>query len=322
MSDDLLAVAAGLTSGIERIAVPYFQASYQDRLLQAREKRALKQKEALNAGEREARKVELDEFTAPELKMKPGKYDPELLKVMGAIAGKEPKRRKVLISEDRAFQLEKDGKLDPKVDYEVFGKKDTKKEAGLEALIRETADNLPKMRASASSQKTNIQSINRALSLVKTGNVTGKGGQLRSFLAPYAEFAGANTEGMDEAQTFQLLTRVIVGPMRLDIIGPGPVSEWEQKLMQQISGGGGSAKAAAKELLSTYKRLAQNKVNEYNEAATNSYTLSPRFKDLYKPIEMEEEDPEKINVPRLGAGRLSSDDIFNDILNKRKSAAP
>ena len=189
----------------------------------------------------------------------------------------------------------------------ITTKQKESKEVGLETLIRETADNLPKQRTSAASQKTNIESIDKAISLIDKG-VTGKGGQLKAFLAPYAEFAGTGTEGMDDAQTFQLLTRVIVGPMRLDIIGPGPVSEWEQKLMQQISGGGGTAKAASKELLTTYRRLAESKIKDYNTSVAGAHTLSPRFKDLYQPIEANS------NVP-------SPSDISGEINMDSKKAA-
>ncbi len=117
--------------------------------------------------------------------------------------------------------------------------------------------------------------------------MTGKGGQLKNFLAPYAEMAGLETKGMDEAQSFQLLTRAIVGPMRLEIIGPGPVSEWEQKLMQQMSGGGGTGRAAAKELLTRYRELAKNKVKSYNDAISSATNLSPDFSIAYQPMEME-----------------------------------
>src|SRR3990167_10987656 len=107
MSDDLLAIAAGLTSGIEKIAVPYFQASYQDRLLQAREKRALEQQRTLNAEERAAKRIKVPGAFAEKIGLTEGEYDPAIVTAAGTLAGKEPKRKKVLISESRALQLEK-----------------------------------------------------------------------------------------------------------------------------------------------------------------------------------------------------------------------
>src|SRR3990167_251806 len=101
MSDDLLAIAAGLTSGIEKIAVPYFQMSYQDRLAQAKEKRTLEQTRMLNNEEREDKKVDVDEIVAPRLGMKPGKYHPSIVSTMGSLAGKDPRKvgRQFIVNE-------------------------------------------------------------------------------------------------------------------------------------------------------------------------------------------------------------------------------
>lgn len=96
--------------------------------------------------------------------------------------------------------------------------------------------------------------------------------------------AGINIKSLSDAQTFQLLTRAIVGPMRLDIVGPGPVSEWEQKLMQQISGGGGAAKDAAIELLSAWRRKAEDKIESYNSTLQGLTDIYPQASKIYKPI--------------------------------------
>lgn len=192
------------------------------------------------------------------------------------------------------------------------------KEPGLEAIIREMADNLPKFQEQATAGKTSLKSINRALQLVDKG-VTGKAGEVKAFMAPYADILGtANTENLDDAQTFQLLTRAIVGPMRLEIVGPGPVSEYEQKLMQQISGGGGASKKAAKELLGYYKTLAKNKVTRYNSSVQGAHTLSPRFKDLYQQIEFdpEQEEQSTVTTPTIKTGGKSS---LQNLINKHKN---
>jgi len=153
-------------------------------------------------------------------------------------------------------------------------------------IVTKTLTELPKLKADARTQVNNIERIDRALELVKKG-VTGKGGQVKSFLAPYAEMMGVSSEGLNDAQTFQLLTRVIVGPMRLDLIGPGPVSEWEQQLMQKISGGGGSAKSAAIELLNSYKKQAQAKVQNYNETLNGITQIAPNIGKVYQPFKTE-----------------------------------
>ncbi len=151
-------------------------------------------------------------------------------------------------------------------------------------IVTKTLTELPKLKADARTQGNNIERIDRALELVKKG-VTGKGGQVKGFLAPYAEMMGVSSEGLNDAQTFQLLTRVIIGPMRLDIVGPGPVSEWEQQLMQKISGGGGSSKQAAIELLNSYKKQAQAKVQNYNETLNGITQIAPNIGKVYQPIE-------------------------------------
>lgn len=150
-------------------------------------------------------------------------------------------------------------------------------------LIKKTMGEMPKLKKDAISANTGITQINRTLDLVKQG-VTGKGGQIKAFLAPYAEAMGINSKSLSEAQTFQLLTRAIIGPMRLEIVGPGPVSEWEQQLMQKISGGGGAAKEAATELLSHWRKLSQDKIENYNNTLEGFSEIYPNIKRVYQPI--------------------------------------
>src|SRR3990167_2112992 len=156
---------------------------------------------------------------------------------------------------------------------------------GDKEIIKKTLTELPKLKREAVGGQTAITQVDRALELVAKG-VTGKGGQLKSFLAPYAELAGVNTENMDDSQKYQLLTRAIIGQMRLELIGPGPVSEWEQQLMQKISGGGGATKGAAQELLGYYKTLAKAKVNSYNDTLTGFTEIYPDAGKVYKPINL------------------------------------
>lgn len=154
-----------------------------------------------------------------------------------------------------------------------------------DALVKKTIQEMPKLKKEAIAQSANIGSIDNALNILKTSDVSGKAGQLKAWLAPYAEAFGMDTKGMNDAQTYQLLTRVLVGPMRLDIIGPGPVSEWEQKLMQQVSGGGGAGKEAAFTLLNYYRKLAETKINNYNETLDGLIEFRPNASKLYKKIE-------------------------------------
>jgi hypothetical protein len=146
---------------------------------------------------------------------------------------------------------------------------------------------LPKLKAEATTQNNNIERINTAIDLVGKG-VTGKGGQVKSFLAPYAEMIGVDSQNLNDAQKFELLTRVIIGPMRLDIVGPGPVSEWEQKLMQKMSGSGGAVAPAALELLNAYKKQAQSKVDTYNTTLDGLLSMDDTVGKIHKHIKPSE----------------------------------
>lgn len=150
--------------------------------------------------------------------------------------------------------------------------------------IRELSKDLPKLKDDAIKQNRNISTIDSALNLLKTGTVTGKMGQFKAFIQPYAEAMGVDTKSMSDAQTFQLLTRTITGPMRLDIVGPGAVTEYEQQLIKQMSGGGGTGQAAALELLNYYKQVAKDKVLNYNSTLEGAISIDPTFSKYHKKI--------------------------------------
>ncbi len=154
-------------------------------------------------------------------------------------------------------------------------------------IVTRTMMELPKLKKEAIAGSNHLQQTDLALQLLEKG-VTGKGGQLKAFLAPYAEMAGVQNENLNDSQAFQLLTRAIVGPMRLEIVGPGPVSEWEQKLMQQISGGGGAAKPAAKQLINYYRSLAAAKVDNYNQTINGITQIAPNVGKVYQPIAVQQ----------------------------------
>lgn len=145
---------------------------------------------------------------------------------------------------------------------------------------------LPKLRAEAITSKNQVDRIDKALALAKTGSVTGAGGLLRSWFAPYGEILGINTKEMNDAQTFKLMTRVITGPMRLQILGPGPVSEWEQKLMMEISGGGGATLPTAIELLNGYRQQAISNIQIYNQTIEGGSAVDPSIRKVYPNVEV------------------------------------
>jgi hypothetical protein len=153
-------------------------------------------------------------------------------------------------------------------------------------IVTKTLTELPKLKKAAIEGQNTLKQTKRALELIEKG-VTGKGGQLKAFLAPYAEMIGMPNDNLNDAQAFQLFARAIIGPMRLEMIGPGPVSEWEQQLMQKLSGGGGAAKPAAKELIGYYRQLAQGKVDNYNQTLEGITQIAPVIGKVYQPFKTE-----------------------------------
>lgn len=151
-------------------------------------------------------------------------------------------------------------------------------------LVLNAAKQLPELRKTASTAVTGLGNISRMEQMINTSNVTGKGGQFKAFIAPYAEAIGVDSKSLSDAQAFQLLARVAVGPQRLQLIGPGAVTEYEQQLLNKLSGGGGATKEAALELMNYYKNMNVNSINEYNETLSGISSISPNSSVLYKPI--------------------------------------
>lgn len=169
-------------------------------------------------------------------------------------------------------------------------------------MIAKTAGELPKLKTEAMTAKNVLPMYDRALELVKTG-VTGKGGQFKAFISPYAESMGIDANNLKDSETFQLMANVIAGPMRLELIGPGAVTEYEQKLKQQMSGGGGVGRQAATELINYYKTIANQKIGNYNTSLEGAVTLHPDFGKLHQPVKYETpKKPTASPTPSGGGG--------------------
>lgn len=315
MSDDnILAAFSGFSQGLSSTLVPMMQDKYKSRLAMEQAQR-----------EREMRKVTPPANLAGELGIPSLPTDPEILNAATTLKGKQPtKSGKIYTMNKKTGAMTQVGESSPGTGDLIKEYGDDPKQPGDESLIRIAATNLEKLQATARGSKNSVSNIDRALDLVDQG-VTGKAGQAKAFIAPYAEALGINTKNMDDAATYKALTKVITGPMRMDIIGPGPVSEYEQKLMQELGGGGGTAQAAAKELLNYYRTQAENKIKDYNNAAQDSYSLSPQMQKLFRPLDglparKAAAKASSLGTPSLGAGggAKSSDDIFNEILTRRQ----
>lgn len=328
--DNILAGLSGFAQGLSSTLVPLMQDKYRSRLAQEQEERRNRFAMDQAAREREMRKVTPPADLAGELGIPSLPTDPEILSAATSLKGKQ-KSGKIYTMNKKTGEMKYVGDSSPGTGdlIKEFGED---KQPGDETTIRIAAQNLEKMQATARQSKNGIGTIDRALDLVDQG-VTGKAGQAKAFIAPYAEALGIDVKNLNDAATFQALTKVITGPMRMDIIGPGPVSEYEQKLMQSLGGGGGQAQAAARELLQHYRKAAIDKINDYNSSATDASSLSPNFPKLFKQMELPGE--RKTAQPSMGGGGAKSglgmpslgatggsgqtaDDIFNAILNKRR----
>jgi hypothetical protein len=121
------------------------------------------------------------------------------------------------------------------------------------------------------------------LGLIEKG-AGGRLGQIKAWLAPSLEVAGIKSQGLSDAQLYQILARTLGGSMRMEIIGPGQVSDYENRLMAAISGGGGTATEAAKELLQYYRGIAEGNISDYNASAGVVGEASPVSKKANPPI--------------------------------------
>lgn len=163
-------------------------------------------------------------------------------------------------------------------------------EAGKE-LIKQ----LPKLKTEALTAQSNITRIDQMNELLDKG-LGGKSGQIKAWLAPYAEGMGINIQSLTDAQTYELLATTLGGSMRIEVVGPGPVSEYEQKLLQKVNAGGNAATGAARELLRYYRSAAHSKVLNYNDSVDAMAEYSPAVGKLHKKIDI---SPVKKQGPRF-----------------------
>ena len=133
---------------------------------------------------------------------------------------------------------------------------------------------LPVLRKDAESAKLAYPRINRMLEIIDNGNAGGITATMKQWLAPYAP----ESKSMNEAALFQTFARMVSGPQRVNIIGPGPQTEAEGRLLAQVGGGGTQGRAALRELLNMHKEAYSAKRDEYNQMLEAAKTK------IYKPI--------------------------------------
>jgi hypothetical protein len=141
---------------------------------------------------------------------------------------------------------------------------------------------LPKLRDAAMQSEGGIQAIDRIVESVKVAGKTGKPGLIKAAFAPWFELIGEEVpEGMQEAELIQLLGRSVIGPMRLQLIGPGQVTEYEQKILERMSGKGATRQTLL-ELMNYYKAQSQKQIDEYNNFLEGAESIDANVSKLYK----------------------------------------
>jgi hypothetical protein len=174
-------------------------------------------------------------------------------------------------------------------------------------VFRAESIKMPERKKMADKSYEAVGVYDKLLGLAKAGNVTGKWGKFKAWASPYlemvegyAEKLGIDIENITDAELFTLTARALIGEYRIDIIGPGPVSEYEQLLMDRMSGGGGTGRKAAIELLERWQGKAKVNVDTYNTTAKGMHDFSSLSKSFY-PIIGESKKGNK--QPSLGLGK-------------------
>ena len=87
---------------------------------------------------------------------------------------------------------------------------------------------MPTAKQEATAAADSQTRIDKMLTLLE-GGAGGKAGQLSAVLAPYAEATGLKSKFLSDAKLYETLAKTIGGSMRVAIVGPGPVSNYENQ---------------------------------------------------------------------------------------------
>lgn len=111
---------------------------------------------------------------------------------------------------------------------------------------------------------------------------------LKGILSPALEALGMDSKIESEAQAYQLMARAGVGSMRLALVGSGQVSNYEQDLMQRLSGGSiKTSREAAKSLFKYYMAESKRVVDDYNNTINDLSSYDGKIGKVYKTIPMD-----------------------------------
>lgn len=164
---------------------------------------------------------------------------------------------------------------------------------------------LPKLHEEAMADKDAIGRFDMTIDLLKKSgdDITGVSGAIKRFAAPYATALGINTDKMTDAQILNVLFSAQAGSLRKEIVGPGQVSNFEQQILQGVSGGSISTATGAMALMEYYRNQKVKRIGDVNERIKAAAAI-PGYENLpgiYPPIE-------------IGAGKNDSPATADDYL--------
>lgn len=187
------------------------------------------------------------------------------------------------------------------------------------------AGDLPKLRQEAADARTAMKRLDNALDIVDEhgDSVVGWSGVLKRALSGPAAMAGIKIEGMDEAQILSSLLSEAAGSLRLAVVGPGPVSEYEQKILQDVSAKRISTAEGVRRILSHHRDQHLQKINSYNDTTARLSEASPKYKNaqiFYPRIEATERTPKKSKAGPVDVKTLSNEELLR-LYNESKAGS-
>lgn len=166
---------------------------------------------------------------------------------------------------------------------------------------------LPKLKVAAQEANRKIALYNNLSSMVDKG-AGGLVPGLKGMLSPALEALGMDSTIESEAQAYQLMARAGAGSMRMMLVGPGQVSNYEQDLMQRLSGGSiKTSRQAAKLLFKYYAAESKRIVDDYNTTVDDVSTVDPAISKVYKPIKTLKVDQSPKEVRTIVEQRKTKD---------------
>lgn len=152
---------------------------------------------------------------------------------------------------------------------------------GIEGLIA----GLPSAATSAAQAVDSNKTIDKMLGLINQG-AGGAVGNFRASVSPVAQMFGVDTKGMSDAQLYKTYSNLLKGPLRASVVGPGAVTEYEQKLMDKVTAGGNEAIPAIKEYLGYLKQQGNQKIRTYQSTVNTLQALAPETANAYNNIDI------------------------------------